>query len=158
MADLIKCIKLATELLKSEGLYQNGWRVTLTRAKRGAGNCNYRYKLIGLSKYVIPSMTDESADDTVTHEIAHAIAGHSAGHGWEWQKVHRRLGGNGQRTYNDSSFIDGKKPEVLKPKYVGTCPGGHRHERHKRPTRETSCSQCCSYFNRDYLIRWKVNN
>lgn len=156
MADIQKSVELATKLLKDKGLYQIGWRVILTRSKRGSGICKYYSKQIGLSALVFPQLKEESAFNTVTHEIAHAIAGNKAGHGLEWQRIHRELGGNGQRLYTEKSFIDEKRPDKLIP-WIGTCPNGHQHHKYRRPTKPVSCGECSRQFDKRYLISWKQN-
>lgn len=160
MANLQEAIKLTNYLLKERGL--SGWTVIITKSKRSAGYCNYMKKQIGLSSFVIPSHTEESSFDTVTHEVAHAIAGKEAGHGYEWKRIHKELGGSGLRTYGKDSYINGEEPEHLKCKprsespYVGTCPNGHIINRFRLPKVMCSCSRCCpGRFNSDYKIIWK---
>ena len=164
MANLNDAIALAQSLLKEKGLAQQGWRVTLTRAKRGAGVCKYRTKQIGLSAYVIPAMTEDSAFNTITHEVSHAIAGHKAGHGYEWQRIHNELGGNAKRTYNDDSFIEGVKPDHLQrdrskdATYKGVCPHGHISYRYKLKRGALySCSVCSPRFDKRFLITFGLN-
>jgi SprT protein len=162
MANLQNALSLATELLKEKGLYQQGWRATTTRQRRGMGVCRYRQKEIGLSAINTPHGTDDAVWNTITHEVAHALAGHEAGHGWKWQQIHRELGGNGQRLATNDYYIGGEKPKALieskhKPAYIGLCPNGHTHYRYKYPTRTTTCGQCSRRYDERYKITWERN-
>jgi SprT protein len=159
MANLQHALDLATTLLKEKGLYEKGWRTTTTRQRRGFGICKYRTKEIGLSAINAPHCTDDAVWNTITHEVAHALAGHEAGHGWLWQKIHKELGGNGQRLATNDYYYEGKKPEALiqakVATFTGLCPQGHVHHRYKKPTREVSCGICSRHFDNRYIIKWE---
>ena len=152
MANLKDAVDLTNTLLRERGLYTQGWRVKLTRAKFRAGNCNHRTKQIGLSVLVTPAHTEDAVFDTVTHEVAHALAGPRHGHDMTWKRIHLELGGNAKRCYDDSSYIGGKPPEHLernlaprkeRAPYKGTCPHGHVSYRFKlKRGARYSCSVC----------------
>jgi hypothetical protein len=159
MANFEHSVALTTELLKEHGLYEQGWRVIPTRAKHTMGVCKHRRKQIGLSTQVIPFVTDDSAWNTITHEVAHAIVGKGHGHDYIWRNKHRELGGDAKRTYDHTAYHDHKEPEHLKRNektapYYGECPSGHKHYKHRQPTRETSCGVCSRSFDKRYLIKW----
>jgi len=119
---------VAIELMKQHGL--NDWRFEYDRAKRRAGLCNYRKKVISLSSFYVEKNMDKFEDikDTILHEIAHAIAGFKAGHGWEWKLVCMRIGANPKRCY-DSQVI-----EMPEGRWKATCQGCQKKfHMHRRP-------------------------
>lgn len=162
MANVQHLVELTTALLKEQKaleshrtLYDEGWRVELTHARRQAGVCRHRNKRIGLSALLMPAFTDDSAWNTATHEVAHAIAGHGYGHDAVWKMIHRKLGGTAERLYRNDAFIDGTHPKEHTAPIVGTCPNGHTHHRYKMPRSKKSCGLCSRRFDERYLITWE---
>src|SRR4051812_30508933 len=80
--DLEDARGLAHELMRRHGL--GGWRFEFDQAKRRAGVCRHRQKVIGLSAPITRLHPADEVRDTVLHEIAHALAGARAGHGPVW--------------------------------------------------------------------------
>lgn len=108
-------IDLAHRLVEQ---YLPGWRFDLDNAKRRAGACFHRRRIITLSKWYIAMNLDKFDDlrDTILHEIAHGLAGSKAHHGPEWKKVCVKIGARPERCY-DSSII------AMPPdKYEAICP------------------------------------
>ena len=93
-------------------------------------------------------MTDDEVDQVLLHEIAHALAGPGAGHGPRWKRVARDIGYLGERVWTEPVGDD------LAP-WVGTCPAGHAHYRHKRPTRPLACGRCARKFDPANAIAWE---
>lgn len=87
-----------------------------SNAKNTHGYCSYRKKVIAVSLPYIKVATQDQIFNTITHEIAHAIAGHSAGHSYQWQSIHKSLGGNGKRC-SEVSVTEGAK-------YIQSCVNG----------------------------------
>jgi hypothetical protein len=123
------------------------WTFAFDNAKKRAGLCDYTHKRISVSRYLAARWPDDDVHQTLLHEVAHALAGPAAGHGPLWKRTATSLGYVGGRTH------DGPTPTELAP-WVGTCPNGHVHYRHRRPTRALSCAKCSRSFSRDFLISW----
>ena len=89
---------LMTDLMDRTGLAADGWsyRENVV-AKRFLGSCLYGDRRLEVSREAIKRNSIDALFNTGTHEVAHAIAGFEAGHNSEWQRIHRSLGGNGER-------------------------------------------------------------
>jgi len=60
--------------------------------------------------------------NTLTHEIAHLIAGPGEGHSPRWRRIHRKLGGTGERTAtNEVALALGLDRKRAKRRHVATC-------------------------------------
>lgn len=134
-------------------LKDSDWTWGWDRATTRAGVCSFKQKRISFSREVLPHASEEEVRNTALHEVAHYIAGGHAGHGPIWARVMRSLGGNPERSLNMSGT--GYKQKV---NWIGSCPGGHKHERQRLTAgmREGkhSCGQCSPRFDRAYIIRW----
>lgn len=151
-----EAVKMTRKLMDDNNL--KNWRIVVDDAKRRIGVCKHTYKIIGLSRNLIPISKDESVLNTITHEIAHAVVGPRNGHNYIWKSKHIELGGNGERVYSDDSFVGGKNEFAQNnAPYIGCCPNGHVSYKYKRPKGKTSCGKCCSRFNPDYIIVYKEN-
>lgn len=144
-----QAVREATALLELHGLYRQGWRVVLDNARRRAGQCNYRERVIKLSRYLTEARTPEQVRDTVLHEIAHALTpGH--GHDGVWQRKCLSIGGNGQRCHDTE----------LPGRYVGTCPNNHKTYRHRMSKAiriGSSCGKCSGGvggYQARYALTW----
>jgi predicted SprT family Zn-dependent metalloprotease len=130
------------------------YKVKFDKASRRAGVCRFQQREIGLSVELMARRGYEDTLDTITHEIAHAIAGHAAGHGWEWQRVHKSLGGNGHRVFH----VDEHDPKAM---YHATCRHGKAFNRYKRITARTPKMQACNCerggFKPANVITWTLN-
>ena len=123
------------------------WSLAFDRARRRAGVCRYQRREISLSRPLTLIHDEEQVRDTILHEIAHALTGPRAGHGPRWRAVARELGASPLRCLpEDAATIPGA--------WIGTCPAGHRVDRHRRPTRVLSCRRCSSRFDPDALLTW----
>ena len=143
------CERMARDLMKAHGL--DGWSFQWSNAKRCAGVCRYKSRVIRLSRPIAELWGADRMRDTVLHEIAHALAGYGAAHGPEWQAVCVRIGARPERCY----AVDESTP--LPPsKYTGTCPNGHVHRRERMPAnpKPQSCGKCSRRYDTRYLITW----
>lgn len=141
---------MAEDYLQQHGLLRIGWRFRFDHARRRAGSCNYRDRVITVSKHLIGHSL-EQVEQVILHEIAHALAGQGAGHGPRWKHMAREIGYRGKRTLN----IDLAKDEA---KWLGTCPAGHEFYRFRKPSGKASCVRCSPRFNDKYVITWKERN
>jgi hypothetical protein len=63
-----EALRATGALLREHGLV--GWRVGFGHAKRTAGTCDHRMKVITLSKYLLAQRSYEDSMMTITHEVA----------------------------------------------------------------------------------------
>jgi predicted SprT family Zn-dependent metalloprotease len=143
--DLTDAYDLAVGLCARHGL--DGWRVELDTAKRRAGVCRYDDRVIGLSAPLTLLHDEAEVRDTVLHEIAHALVGPAHRHDAVWRATARRLGCSGERC------VPADAPRVPGA-WVGVCPAGHVHDRHRRPERVVSCRRCSPAFSVDHVLQW----
>jgi predicted SprT family Zn-dependent metalloprotease len=149
--DLFKAQTLANDLMKQHNLIASGWWFSFDNAKRRFGVCNYGLKKIGLSTHLVKLNDESRVRNTILHEIAHALVGRKHGHDAVWRAKAIEIGCDGKRCYSSEEVT---KPEA---RYVGICPNGHTHRRHKKAKRTISCGKCCKTFNSDYIITWTLN-
>lgn len=144
--------KLAHELMIEHRLIERGWKSSWDRSKRRRGCCNYRNKVISLSKHITPLKTLEGNKNTVLHEIAHALVGPSHNHDKVWKAKAIEIGCNGERCCSETV--------ILKGSWVGVCahcPG--KFVKARRPRKDYSCSTCSRAngkkgFSKEFLITW----
>jgi predicted SprT family Zn-dependent metalloprotease len=143
--DPLEIIKqLALALMKRYKL--EGWTFEFSTAKRRAGRCYYRRKVIELSLY--HAQHSELADvlDTIKHEIAHAVTP-GAGHGELWQAACLMIGAKPERYYT--------KPIEIPFKWIATCPGcGNQSKKHRKPKNERSCGRCASHYDPKFKLEY----
>ena len=82
--------EMARRLIDEHGLI--GWTLAFVEAERRLGDCDFKGRVIRISRSHALEGSDEQIRDTVLHEIAHAIAGQEAGHGPMWKATARRIG------------------------------------------------------------------
>ena len=123
------------------------WSFAFDNAKKRAGLCDYTRKRISVSRYLAARWADDDVHQILLHEVAHAMAGPAAGHGPRWRSTARAIGYIGKATHSGETAVE------LAP-WVGTCPNGHVHYRHRKPTRALSCAKCSRSFSRAFLISW----
>ncbi len=80
----------ARQLMDEHGLAD--WTLAFVESRRRLGDCNFRERVIRITRAHALDDDDAQIRDTVLHEIAHAIAGPEAGHGPLWKVAARRLG------------------------------------------------------------------
>lgn len=129
------------------------WTLKWDNAVQRLGACDYRNKVIRLSRPMTQAGTSEQVMDTIRHEVAHALAGFQAGHGREWKIIAMRLGANPQASTTDAPNLR----EEAAP-WVGTCPNGHevKHRYWRKPRSTRSCGECCpGKFNPDLILTYR---
>jgi predicted SprT family Zn-dependent metalloprotease len=146
-----------TKKMLSEYSELSRWNVTTNRRKKAAAVCNYTYRQIELSMYVIPSLLDSSVKDSIIHEIAHALCP-GENHNNVWKRKCIELGGNGQRCYSSVDYREGAKGRIelqeKLAKYTLTCPVcGEKYFKNRRPTKSSSCGK---HGTRGYDPKYKL--
>lgn len=96
---------LARGIMAAHGLIAQGWRFGFDRSIRRFGCCNYKDRLITLSRTLCKLNDVDRVKNTVLHEIAHAIVGKEAGHGLEWKVKAMSIGCDGQRLYRSNAVV-----------------------------------------------------
>lgn len=136
---------MAERLVEQHALL--GWRVEYDGAKRRAGVCRFRDRVIGLSAPLTALHDEGQVRDTVLHEIAHALVGPGHGHDAVWREIAVRIGCSGQRC------VEADAPRVAGA-WMGVCPAGHVRDRHRRPERVVSCPECAPGFSLAHVLTW----
>jgi SprT protein len=142
-------IELANRLFQKHGLVN--YSFGFDRAVRRAGLCNYTERRITLSKHFVANSEIDAIEQVLLHEIAHALVGQGAGHGKVWKAKASELGYRHEK-------LSGEAVSKSASKWVGVCPGNHKHYRMRKPTRMLSCKHCAPVFSRRYLITWTTNS
>ena len=143
--DLRDAFAMAEYLLEVHGLEE--WEVVFDNAKRRAGICRFSDRTLGLSAPLTALHSEDDVRDTILHEIAHALVGPRHGHDATWRATARRIGSSGDRCVSPDA------PTPPAP-WLGTCPGGHTLERHRRPGRVLTCGLCSSVFDLAHVYTW----
>ena len=124
-----------------------GYRFEFNNRKNGFGICNFRRRIIGLSKGLCEFNLDKietHITDTILHEIAHALSYEvygfdGRGHDFKWVSIAKQIGCNGKRCF---SIHDIESPPS---KYTLTCPTCKRETpKHRKPKRSKACGKCCN--------------
>jgi SprT protein len=137
--------ELAHCLMRKHNLVPE-WTFRFDRSRVRFGLCNYKKKVISLSRHLVELNSEDEIRETILHEIAHALAPRGAGHGPKWRSIAVSIGCNGRRCYGD---------EVTRPrpKYKGTCPGCKRIVyRHRRTV--IACGKCAATFDPKFAFVW----
>lgn len=144
---LEKAKQLAIKLMTKHGLIDKGWSFKFDKAKRRYGCCMHSRRTISLSSLLTQIRFEDRVKNTILHEIAHALVGAGHGHDDVWRSKALEIGCNGQRCSNDAS---------IKGDWIGECPNGHVHYRHRTPKKKTSCGICNpKTYSEKYLITFK---
>jgi predicted SprT family Zn-dependent metalloprotease len=146
--DIDGAVTQAEHLLRCHGLV--GWRVVIDRAKTRAGVCRFARREIGLSGPLTALHSPTDVRDTILHEIAHALTGPLHRHDAVWRAQAARLG------CSTRACLPPEAPRVEAP-WVGTCPAGHTVARHRRPSRQGSCSRCSATYDPAHLFDWQFH-
>jgi predicted SprT family Zn-dependent metalloprotease len=139
--------------MDKHNLFEKGWRFSFDTARRRFGCCNYTYKKISLSRALVSVNDEARVKNTILHEIAHALVGTGHGHDAVWQRKAIEIGCDGNRCYTIKNTV------VPESKYVAVCNScGHKHPRHRTPTKTTACGFCCKgTFKTEYILTFKLN-
>ena len=97
--------------LINEYLPGTGWVFAFDGARKRGGCCHGGWRVITMSRRLIPLWSDEQNMQVLLHEIAHAIAFergvYAAGarpHGREWRDIARSIGYTGQRCHSNPTL------------------------------------------------------
>ena len=140
---------LANNYMFEHGLMDQGWFFNFDRAKTRFGCCDYRNKVISMSKYLTPSRTFAQNRNTILHEIAHALTpGHHHDAVWEMKAL--EIGADGNRC--GKMDADAERPAY---RWVATHECGLYVGMHRAPGRVRSCNNCApGGFSYDHLVDW----
>lgn len=136
---MMTTMALARSYLIDYGLIE--WSFKFDNAKRRAGCCKYRYKIISLSRYYVDMNDYDEIIDTILHEIAHAIVGPGNGHGPKWVEACLVVGAKPVRCY-DSSVV-----KMPKGRWTATCICPIIYHRHRKPKYKYHCRKCKTNLN-----------
>lgn len=100
----------AESLMERHGLAR--WSFQFDDASVRAGCCNFRAKVISLSRLFALRAPDDEVRDTVLHEIAHALVGPEHGHDRVWLAAARSIGCSGRRCH---------EVQFTPPRYIVSC-------------------------------------
>lgn len=143
----------AIEAMAANGLLKKGWSFRYDNAKRRHGATHHDKKLITLSRELTHLNSVEEVTQTIFHEIAHALVGPRHGHDRVWAAQCVKLGIVPHRLASSDAVR-------VEPKWVGTCPNGHKTLRMRRM--QLACSKCCRKYNGGkysvhYSFIWTAN-
>jgi predicted SprT family Zn-dependent metalloprotease len=133
------------------------WSFELGHAKNQAGSCNYRKRIIRMSRPIIELNDEHQFMLTLLHEIAHALVGSGNGHNYIWKKKCIEIGGDGKRCF------DTKQKQIPKEKWklvCNTC--DNEWKRHRRSRKTFACTDCCNRYNNgeysaEFMLEYKLN-
>jgi predicted SprT family Zn-dependent metalloprotease len=147
---------LAKELLQEWGLTQKGWRFVWGNKKASFGTCRLLSKTIELSTFLLPTIDDDEAEDTIRHEIAHALDYEERGtsdHSWKWKRWAIKVGANPERCASHSNE-DAYKASAYASKYRLECPNGCVTPSHRKSAKKSSCGKCGNgYYDPKLMLR-----
>lgn len=136
--------QLAVQLLGQHNLLERGWSFRFDRARTRFGCCNYRDRVISLSRLLTERNELAEVQETLLHEIAHALVGAGAGHGPVWKRKAVEIGCSGARCHS---------ADMPQGQWQASCSGcGRTYYRHRQPKRNYSCGQCSNSYNPQYQL------
>ncbi|MGR3914459.1 MAG: SprT-like domain-containing protein [Gammaproteobacteria bacterium] len=119
------------QLLRRHGL--TDWSARLDDSGSRAGACDYREKVILLSRLFLRGAPAADVRDTILHEVAHALAGAAHYHDARWRKIARQIGCSARRCHDI---------EFAPPRWIMRCPNGCFALARNRRMRGLTCMQC----------------
>ena len=157
--ELTRVEEIAHDLMQTHMpiLVDIGWTFRFDNAKVRFGLCNYRRKIISMSRNIASINDEKHVRLTILHEIAHALVGSGNGHNAKWRAMARKLGHSGSRTYHQSVTVPTKE-------WMITCPKcKFADTRTRRMRKALACRWCCDTYNggkfsREYLLVWERNS
>lgn len=132
-----------------------GYTFEWMNAKNTFGTCNYRDKVITLSRPLcaINLMNGEQINDTILHEFAHAMSvliygRDGRGHGKKWKHTAKSIGCNAERCFTFDNI------NAPKSKYTVVCDTCKKEQpKHRKSNKRQSCGDCSKRFDFKYLLR-----
>jgi len=144
--DLLIARRLAGQLMQQYGLVAEGWRMAFNDSTRCFGVCEYRRKVIFLSKPLTLVVRDEKVKDTILHEIAHGLVGPGYAHGPVWKEKAIAIGCRGERCGDvTKEAIDDFKLDKFRKvcfDYQYTCPTCSHVTYSNHINRTALCPKC----------------
>ncbi len=123
--------------------HERGWSFEWDyNSIRRLGNCNYKKKIIGLSKKIVELNLNNKVTiiNTILHEIAHAIQYEKMGfsnHGSTWKDIAMSIGCSGERCYDSNTMV------MPKTKWTLICPYcKEKVHMARKPSGFHSCIKC----------------
>lgn len=145
---LAEVTRLAHKIMEKHGLLTAGWTFEYDRAVRRLGQCNYRTRVISLSRHWAEALPLVEVADVVLHEVAHALVP-GGGHGPAWRAKAKAIGATGTRCATPSVELKLAAP------WVGTCPSCSKQVEYQRaPQRVLACS-LHGRWAPEYAFRWR---
>jgi len=141
----------AEELLNEFNL--TDWKFYWMNYKTTCGLCYNQLQVISLSRFFVLHCTSNAEiEDTIRHEIGHALCDISEGHGKNWKAMAKVVGYKPVRCASSAVI-----PKHAKRKFIGICPGNHKHVKHgfKSPAKTNSCTLCDPDYNPNHIIQWQ---
>jgi len=153
--NLNEVLSLGNQLMVKHGLILMGWKFELDNAVRRFGVCNYRKKVIGISKHLAKLNDVEQVKDTILHEIAHALVGRGHGHDHVWKMKCIEIGAKPERCYSD----DTNTPKLRYYAVCGACGVEHEKARLVRKNCKRACN-CQKHlpWDKKVLLTYKDRN
>jgi predicted SprT family Zn-dependent metalloprotease len=151
--NLQKAQELALDLMQEHQL--NKWVFQFDRAKVRFGYCNYRDKIISLSKHLVELNSKALVKDTILHEVAHALVGKRHNHGKVWKEKAFEIGCSATRCYSEKDVV------IPLKKYTASC-GSCKRVFQAARKRKAACGICCKRYNnnkfsKEFLISFTLN-
>lgn len=146
--------KMAEDLMKKHGI--SSWSFQFDRAKVRFGACNYRDKIISLSKHLTEINSEKIVKNTILHEIAHALAGKQNNHNKIWKAEAIRIGCSAERCYSS------KTVNIPPKKYTAECLSCKQTFQTQKKRHKAACALCCKKYNNNkysekYNIIFRMN-
>lgn len=143
--NLLSARNLAEQLMEQHGVKSQGWRFAFDESKTHFGCCEYKRKVIFLSRLFTLTINEDKVKDTILHEIAHALTpGHH--HDIVWKNVAKSIGCRGERCGDivKEAISDTKLEQFKKAitNYSYTCPECNNIIHHKKLFRNAYCTIC----------------
>lgn len=129
-----KLYGMTRDLMDHHGLQD--WEIRIGSAKRLAGSCNYRKRVIMVSYEIHKAWPMDQIRDTILHEIAHALTPADKGHGKDWKAKCVEIGANPTRCY------DGVNLPTPKGDWVQSCACGDSPRLAHRRKADVRWSKC----------------
>lgn len=149
--ELREAESLARVLMDKHGLVAKGWNFEFDKAARRMGLCNYRRRMISMSRKLTEINKVDEVTDTILHEIAHALAPIGSGHGPAWKHMAASIGARPVRCYSEENVATLTYKWFARCKMCGQC---HSKISHRRPWDAT----CACWQKADIATRsqnWK---
>lgn len=128
------------------------WRFEWDHAKRRFGRCDYRKKVISLSRHLTTLNPQQLVEDTLRHEIAHALDAEHRGrtdHSIHWKRWALKCGAKPERCYSDSEVRTPEAPFYI---HCPNCNDFRPRYRRMASRRIYTCGRCSKRYNPDYAV------